>query len=389
METANALPAIERPPAQPIEPLPIGEDWPTYEQPLLGISFRYPPEWEIEDPFNHPNMDESKVLNTALTLHLKGEPGERQFSVLLSPYTISDTTPLTNWVAINDQRNRNPQNSYLAYNMSIPPDVSYLPRQARDLVHIQQTYGNSQSNWLWVSIDNLVYSFLVNPTALAALGAVLSTLEFDEEQVTKLYAEAPFLGDERQMVREMVNSWVTPTIAPHPTPTPTVRATVTPSAFESPLIGGLKRYVGNAQYPELPTYEIRYDPATWELTVVGDSNNQRELLAHRTLLGCEINLDSWVTHVIPLAAILLAGQQWGISLFPTTAGDFLTYYVDWGNGGYTFNITLPAPIPDPYDATKKSQCKLDAEAVLATFYAAKATPTPTILPSRQGMLMPP
>jgi hypothetical protein len=234
METANALPAIQRPPAQPIQPLPVGEEWPTYEQPLLGISFRYPPEWEIEDPFNLPNMDESKVLNTALTLHLKGEPGEQQFSIILSPYTISNITPLANWVAINDQRYRNPSNTYLGYHLSIPPDASYLPRQARDLVHIQVSYDDSQTNSLWVSIDNLVYWILVqDPTALPALGAVLSTLEFDEEQVAKLYAEAPFLGDERQMVREMVNSWVTPT------PAPTVRATVTPSAFESPLIEGL------------------------------------------------------------------------------------------------------------------------------------------------------
>jgi hypothetical protein len=288
---------------------------------------------------------------------------------------LGEDTPLYNWDAIRDQLQRAQRRDFnfnFPYRLITPIDPIYFPRQADDMIY---------TSGIYISINGLVYEVSLNPETLPLAGAVLTTLEFDEAQVQKLRSLDIFQGDEKDMVAELVKAWTTPTPPPPtPTPTPTVLATVTPSAFESPLVNGLKRYQGYSSYgyPDMPPYELWYDPTLWQLSINGDG---LDLLVHKNLASCEINPHYARFEALSLAPARLADRDWGISLAGTNA---LGYFVGWGGGGYGFSVTLPEPIADPYDAHFKDQCQLDAETVFDTFNVlapAEKGVLPTITPT--------
>ncbi|MCC6454599.1 MAG: hypothetical protein IT328_06630 [Caldilineaceae bacterium] len=389
-ERWKTLPAAERPLVQPIRPAAIDDPWQTYTQTVLGISFRYGSEMQIIDPFAEKDSDESSLFDKAISIVLGHSPTQEVMKIELFPYTVSEDVPLHNWEAIQDQldRARNPFNRY-QYRLSVPIEWGYAAQHVDDMVHTQDQAPYYRIETFWLSKDGVVFKVTSSYPYLATDALrILSTIDFEPARLEELRALGLFAGDERTMVDELVQEWAkprptvdpnatptpipTPTPWPSPTPAPTVRDTVTPSAFNSPLVNGLQRYQGNSNYTGYPSFEIWFDPTLWQLRANEEDTNY---LVHQEISGCEIIPDGWATHVIPLASVTLAGVQWGISYFPTTAGEFIAYSRGWDNIGYTLLVSLPTPIPQMYDPAHKSQCELDAEAVIGTHTVLEATST--------------
>jgi hypothetical protein len=398
-EAAVNLPATERPMPQPISPLPREDNWRTYTQPVWGISFHYPPEWSIEDALGVNQQDESAAISTGLALYRDAENNSQQrIMIRLSPYTIGENTPLHNWEAIQDQRYRAMQPNYqIPYRLFVPVDPKYVPRQADDMVHTRIQTSQVQADRVWISKNGLVFNISIDDSTVLPLAiAVISTLEFDTEQLEKLHSLDIFYGDERTLAADMITAWAQPTLTPTPTidplaaatptptPTPTVRATVTPSAFESPLVNGLKPYQGTSMmYGGMPPYKFGYDLTLWQLASDGQGT---QYLVHQEIPGCEINLSWGPFEAYPLAPIELDGYEWGLSYFPMNNVDALNYSLRWVNGSYIFSLRLPTRLPEGYNPDNKSDCQRDAEAVLGTFTIIETTPIATATPARDTLL---
>jgi hypothetical protein len=398
-ERWKTLPAAERPLVQPIRPAEIDDSWQTYTQTVLGISFRHGPGVEILDPFVEKNLDDSSLFDEAISIVLEDSPTQEVMKIELFPYTISNDVPLHNWEAIQDQldRARNPLNRY-QYRLSVPIEWGYAAQHVDDMVHTQDQAPYYRIEIFWLSKDGVVFKVTSSYPYLATDALrIVSTIEFDTARLEELRALDLFAGDERTMVDELAQEWAkprptvdpdatptpipTPTLRPSPTPAPTVRNTVTPSAFESPLVNGLQRYQGDSNYTGYPPFEIWFDPTLWQLSAGEQGGN---VLVHQAISGCELIPDGWATHVIPLASVTLAGVQWSISYFPTTAGEFIAYSRGWDNIGYTLLVSLPTPVPQLYDPDNKSQCELDAETVIGTHTVLEATPTNSPTPPRSN-----
>jgi hypothetical protein len=105
---------------------------------------------------------------------------------------------------------------------------------------------------------------------------------------------------------------------------------------------------------------------------------------HQNIDGCTLIPAGWATHVTPYAPLTFNGVPWWLSYFPTTAGEFLAYTRSWENISYTVLLQLPMPIPAVYDAESRSECEVDAEAIIATHKVLAPTlllPTPTPTPN--------
>jgi hypothetical protein len=391
VERWKTLPAPERPLVQPIRFNEPDDSWQTYTQPLMGITFRYPPKLEVIDPFKEKGLDENSLFDEAIAVG-----SEKIMTIELFPYTRSDDVPINNWEAIQDQlsRARNPFNQF-QYRIIVPIEWNHVGHHVDDMVHTQDQAPYYRIENFWLSKDGVVFKVTSSyPPSAGDVLSIISTIEFDQERLAELRASGIFAGDERTMVAELVEEWAKPrptvdpqatptpipTLTPTPTlsPTPIVRYTVTPSAFDSPLVNGLRRYEGASNYTGYPNFEVWFDPTIWQWSA---NENGSNFLVHQTIPGCELIPDGWATHVTPLAPVTLSGIWWSISHFPTTAGDFLAYTRGWDRASYTVLVTLPE-FPKVYDPDNKSQCELDAEQVIATHKVLAPDPLlPTTTPT--------
>lgn len=379
-----------------VEPITMGgydvSQWLTYTHPILGISFRFSESMIVEPP-EEQILDESAALNHPIIV--RHSDGREMVRLTLLPYTVSPDVPLHNWEAIYDQLNRavHPIDQF-PYRLIVPIDVRYMPLQADDAVHVREEAAAYQMEDFFLSKDGVVLRVTNREHSLQQItAALLSTIEFDAAQLAKLRAAGIFAGDERAMLDALAAQWAMPptptpdppatatpypTITPRPTssPTPTpVRATVTPSAFESPLINGQQRYQGEAIYEGLPPFELWFAPALWQLAADEDG---RRYLVHQTFNGCEINLRrAPLEGVSWLAPVDLAGQHWRTAAYSLNNADVISYYLNSGNGTYMYSLILSERLPDVYDPNQKSQCQLDAEAVFDTFSQVGVSPTAT------------
>ena len=396
LDEARQLPAHQRPFVDIISPILIGSDWLTYTHPTLGISLRYSPDWSVEDPFTTNKLDESSAVQTKIILRTTDE--REVLTIELMPYTVSDDVPLHNWEAIHDQLNRaqHPADQF-RYRLIVPIRADFIPQQVEDIVHTRQQAADYQVEDFFMSKDGVVFRVMNSDRSLQQqTAAVLSTIKFDTAQLAKLRAQGIFAGDERAMTAALVGEWAkpttpTPTVNPHATPTPfstitprpittnvpipTVRATVTPSAFESPLINGQQRYQGETIYDSLSPFELWFAPALWQLAADEDG---RHYLVHQTFNGCEIDLRrAPLEGVSWLAPVDLAGQHWRTIAYSRNNADVIGYYLNLDNGTYMYSLILSERLPDVYDPNQKSQCQLDAEAVFDTFSQVGVTLTAT------------
>jgi hypothetical protein len=383
--TAKALPPLERPTPVAYSPLPVGEDWITYAQPVLGISFRYPPGMSIVDPFRDQQLGDTEATRWGIALTPTQEDRDRIWTMVILPYLLGKDTPLANWEAMYDQlvrAGRQDDNFNFPYRTVTHIDPIYFPRQADDMIMIN-------NGGILISVDHIVYQVGAASATLPLAGAILSTLEFDEAHLAKLRTLNIFRGDEQQIVAELVQAWATPTPPVVPVPTPTVRATVTPAAFESPLVNGLRQYHGNSNDEARSPYRLLFDPTLWQWVVNGEGEN---FLTHQQLVGCELFPGRGVYEVPPLAPVELAGQEWGIYYLmrENDVARALMYGVGWEGGYFQAILNLSEPLPDPYDPENKLQCQQAAEAVLDTFTyeVVSSTPTNTPVPIDLNTLLP-
>ena len=400
VERWKKLPAPERPLVQPIRFGAIDDSWQPYTQTLMGISFRYAPGLEVVDPFAKNNLDESSLFDEAILIKWAGVSWiEEVMTIELFPYMISDDIPINNWEAIQDQldRARNPLNRF-QYRLIVPIEWNKVAHHLDDIVHTQDQAPYYRIETFWISKDGVVFRITSSYPPLAGyVPLIISTIEFDTARLEELRSMGIFAGDERSMVAELQEAWANPlptvdpqatatpipTMTPLPTatPTPIIRLTVTPSAFESPLVNGRRRYEGISSYNGYPNFELWFDPTIWQWSTNEQGGNY---FVHQTIPGCEISPQGWATHVIPLAPVTLAGVAWSISYFPTHAGEFLAYTRGWSNASYTVLLSLPTPSLEVYDPDNKSQCELDAETVIATHKVLareQAIPLPTVTPT--------
>jgi hypothetical protein len=400
VERWKTLPAPERPIVQPIRFDAPDDTWQSYTQPLMGISFRYAPFLEVIDPFEEKKLDERSLFDEIISIRSKGGAGvEAVMTIELFPYTRSDDVPINNWEAIQDQLNRarNPYNQF-QYRLIVPIEWNNIGHHVDDMVHTQDQAPYYRIETFWLSKDGVVFRVISSFPAMAGfVPTIISTMEFDRERLAELRASGIFAGDERTMAAELVEAWANPlptvdpqatptpipTGTPRPTwtPTPAIRHTVTPSAFESPLINGLRQYHGRSNSGFQLPYRLLFDPSVWQWSVDPNGSN---LLVHRRLEGCELR-PGWGAYEVPLLAPAeLAGQAWRIHYFTLRDVDdavALMYATGLEDDYVWVTLYLSEPLPDPYDPENKIQCQLDAEAVLGTFTYQEAPPTPTSTPT--------
>jgi hypothetical protein len=400
LERWKKLPAVERPLVQPLRPALIDDSWQPYTQTLMGLSFRLAPGLKVLDPFAENDLDEDALFDHALTIVSDGGSATAQvMRIELFPYTANEDVPFYNWEAIQDQlqRARNPLHQF-EYRLNVPIEWGVVAGGVDDIVHLQDQAPYYRVETFWLRKEGIVFRVTADYPPLASFApAIISTMQFDAARLQRLRDLGLFAGDERTLAAELVEAWANPlptvdpqatptpipTMTPYPTPipSPTVRATVTPSQFESPLVNGLKRFQGEANYPQSPPFEVWYDPDVWQLVADDRDGN---LLVHQNIDGCTLIPAGWATHVTPYAPLTFNGVPWWLSYFPTTAGEFLAYTRSWENISYTVLLQLPMPIPAVYDAESRSECEVDAEAIIATHKVLAPTlllPTPTPTPN--------
>jgi hypothetical protein len=224
------------------------DDWLTYTHRTWGISFRYPPDWEVEGP-------ESMALGNPIVVHPIGS-GWRKIEISLDDFTLSAQGSLETWVRF---RNEGGENSGLSTDPLHLSTLSptYLPAEADEAIYSIGERDRGEIHTLWLASNGLVYRirpFYSQLEDITLVYEIAASLEFDPIKQKSMRATADFAGDE-ETLRQLSDSLratpeaargnsplPTPTpngIAPNstrrqPTPTPPKRATAIPSTSESP-----------------------------------------------------------------------------------------------------------------------------------------------------------
>lgn len=376
----------------PIEP---DADWPTFTHPTWGISFRHPPQWtpSIPDfaamegnlaqdneqaPFNSPldakQMEFARTIGHVITLTPQAGSGwgKAKLEIVLSNYTLSAQGDLKTWVTLFYTKGEGGAASILEV---LPLGDENTPATVDAAVHVIHTNNNIRSDAIWFSQRTLVHGIIVygtEPALLQLANAISASMEFDIRQQRRLRESDLFAGDEgalRAFVEQMA-----PAHQPHSPLSPlATTAGMAVAAPTSPLVTNLQRFDGEGSRSDIPRFEVWYDAALWQLA---EGRRGMNLLVHRTIDNCSLELLGTPLEATLIASHTLAGYTWSIHQVDLYSFVYRTNHYNWPMGSYILNVTYPDPLPNSnlFFEIAKSECRQQIEVILNSFVVLEPEP---------------
>lgn len=210
------------------------EAWPTFEHTYWGITFQYPPGWEVYVPdFEGSAADANRYAEEARegtgreqVEHIKAENLARlgyslriypagqenspvQVQLALNSYLLSPGGTLEHLIQLQRQK------SSLVGSFPLDPPLVYrhsedgtglLPPEFDQIVTVMVEHPRFPGRIFWVSHQQLVFSVKAGPEGFAVQERILTSLTFDHDRYADIREHTLFNGNEHDLARE-IQEW--------------------------------------------------------------------------------------------------------------------------------------------------------------------------------------
>lgn len=322
--------------------------WPTFTYPNWGITFRYPPDWQVE----------AGSWGVALIPPRADSAPTGGGVIAMEPYTISPGYDLRDWVQWISRDTEFPAMDETIITFA---PVAQMPFAAVGDQVVYAILDNPIVNReiVWIAEDGLVFRIddFAAPEVRYTLAEVAASLTFDRAVLRAIRDGGKLAGDETD-VQARMKDHAAPYAAVAEAAVRNRQMTPPPVQPESPL----QRYTGHSPYgPNFPDFTLDYDPTVWTLRADDDGSGEGDRLQNQAIEGCTFDLKSGSTETLD-SRWRWIGDRWWIEAKLSDA--FLAYSLRDENAGY-YIFGLAVPELDPTDA--RQPCRRMTEQVLSTF----------------------